>query len=205
MRCAASFRARSSARTRSLGRRRRHAPICRDETGTRARTRGSARPLPRGVGRPEPGETRVSPPTCRRGSVKGRARGDCDPRRRARPGDRGPLDGAARSAAGGGAATEKPERRSDGCGGRGGGTPRPRGPLSGRTHADAAHTRLVVSVRVFRFLPGPDRLGSSAPPPGAACGRHPRVTRPEAHTGAWRALGHLRARGAARPSHSPVR
>ncbi|XP_039246075.1 collagen alpha-1(I) chain-like [Pipra filicauda] len=66
------------------------------------------------------------PAGARPRGTTGRARGDGDPTRRARPGPRGPSAGAARSAAGGGAATRCALRR---CLRAGGGSPEPSFPL----------------------------------------------------------------------------
>ena len=127
----------------------------------------------------------------------GCARGDSDPTRRVRPGHRGPSAGAARSAAGGGAAEERRAVRA-------------RGGLFSPNRAAAGFSfpRLLSLSLSGVFL----SLGSSSSrtaAQSAARGRHPRgnTTRAGASTSKPRVVfeGHLRARGATRPSHSPGR
>lgn len=174
------------------------APVSR-ETGTQ---RGHA-PAPRGTGRL--GLTRPrSRAGCRSQAIGGRGRGTRPPaagapdvleetatRRDGRdPGTKALCQGGSLCSRRG--SGTKSRRIRDGSGG-GGRPPAARGTPRGPTRAGAAHTRLLSP---FPWLSRPTAQRCSRPAPAG--------TRTEASTGASRVSGHLRARGATRPSHSPI-
>ena len=172
----------------------------------RGRARARA-PAPRGMGRP--GLTRPrGRPGCRSQAIGGKGeealgsppaagapdvleetatrRGGCD------PGTEAPA-GAARSAAGGGAARKADAAAAPAAEGDAPLPPAAR--LGAHPGGCGPHARFPCPV--FSAQP-PHR-------PSAARGQHPRVPRPRPAPAPRVFQGHLRARGATRPSHSPVR